>query len=154
MKEEDQKLLLKEAFEAGESYQRTKQTTSHPDFVDWYRERFKPVTDENKPEELLSEGDTIEFDFHGTLERGKIQQVGKYGYWIAHGSSAHGSIRCPFDKAKLVCIGVTVERVARYLKENGIDADEEGKRGKEFVDNLIDKAFKEKGFVNKKKNES
>ncbi len=57
--------------------------------------------DESDLSALLCVGDMIEFDFFGEIGRGKIQQVGKHGYWIVNtvGCVGTGSIRCDFDKA-------------------------------------------------------
>jgi len=54
--------------------------------------------------ELLEVGDLIEFDYFGRTERGRIRQVGNHGYWISDrwSGSGNGSIRCPFNKAKLI----------------------------------------------------
>ncbi len=53
---------------------------------------------------LLSVGDLIKFDFFGQEKQGRIQTVGKYGYWIASttGCVGTGSIRCDFKKAILL----------------------------------------------------
>lgn len=59
----------------------------------------KPNLPEN---ELLEVNDLIEFDDDGRVRRGRIQVVGKHGYWINSGSLYNGSIRCPFDKAILI----------------------------------------------------
>ncbi len=56
----------------------------------------------------LKVGDEIEFERHDGIRlvryRGKIQTVGKHGYWIDHnvGCYGTGSIRCPFNSAKLI----------------------------------------------------
>lgn len=51
--------------------------------------------------ELLSVGDLIEFNFFGERKSGRIETVGKHGYWVADtvGVVGSGSIRCPFDAA-------------------------------------------------------
>lgn len=51
--------------------------------------------------ERFDVGDLIEFDFFGKQKRGRIIQIGKYGYWIDDtlGCTGCGSIRCDFDKA-------------------------------------------------------
>jgi hypothetical protein len=51
-------------------------------------------------------GDYIEFDywngFQWVLESGKIETVGKHGYWVKSDPVCYGtgSIRCPFDQAR------------------------------------------------------
>jgi hypothetical protein len=48
----------------------------------------------------LNIGDFIEFYYFGQIKRGRITDVGKYGYWIDNTSGVvgNGSIRCPFGK--------------------------------------------------------
>lgn len=47
-------------------------------------------------------GDLIEADLDGRRVRGRIETVGKYGYWIPTTHSSHGSRRVDFDKAQLI----------------------------------------------------
>lgn len=54
--------------------------------------------------ESIEVGDTIEFNFFGSIKRGKVIQIGKYGYWINDNPACfgEGSIRCPFEGARKV----------------------------------------------------
>jgi hypothetical protein len=61
------------------------------------------------PEDALKVGDRIEFDYYDgirtKLESGKIETVGKHGYWIKTqpgGCYGTASIRCPFKEARKV----------------------------------------------------
>lgn len=43
-------------------------------------------------------GDCIEFCKFGTVYKGKIVQIGKYGFWISSPDVPIGHIQCFFDQ--------------------------------------------------------
>jgi hypothetical protein len=53
------------------------------------------------PEDLLEIGDVIVFELGSFTESGPINTIGRFGYWIKDGKTG-GSIRCSFDRARLV----------------------------------------------------
>jgi len=74
-----------------------------PDGTPIFRLREQPTA----IDPLFEVGDTIEFETIGQYSHtvsGRIQTVGKHGYWIASTSGAvgSGSIRCDFDRARLI----------------------------------------------------
>ena len=57
-------------------------------------------------EEVIEIGDTIAFEpLQSTITvQGRVEVVGKYGYWVnsTSGAVGSGSIRCDFNRARLI----------------------------------------------------